>query len=168
MIKGSECPMENVKLISPWINYYKEIQALFKDDPQIEIAFDEDRNQIKLFVDNEEKADALAKLLPMTRSFGNVTVTTTVIPADGQPNTTELYRKAFTGNPAFSRLEEEERIVGGRHAYVIFASKVVQYFNDDISDYFGWRSTLYQDIAKDVFGESATISFCTEKAEKTK
>lgn len=40
-------------------------------------------------------------------------------------------------------------------------NKVVQYFNDDLGDAHGVCSTLYQEIAKDVFGEHEGIFFCT-------
>lgn len=43
----------------------------------------------------------------------------------------------------------------------MFKNKVVQYFNDDLSDANGVCSTLYQEIAKRIFGENPMIYFCT-------
>ena len=51
--------------------------------------------------------------------------------------------------------------------YVIFANKVVQYFNDSLSDAHGVCSTLYQDIARDVFGDDCGVYFCTDLEEKS-
>ena len=32
--------MANLKLISPWYNYYNEIQAFFKEDLDVNVVFD--------------------------------------------------------------------------------------------------------------------------------
>ena len=56
--------MGSVKLSSPWINFYREIQALFKDDHDIKIDYNDEEKVIKLFVEGDEKADALMRLLP--------------------------------------------------------------------------------------------------------
>ena len=49
--------------------------------------------------------------------------------------------------------------------YVVFVNEVVQYFNDDLGDVYGQCSTLYQEIAKDVFGETEGVFFCTDVEE---
>ena len=41
-------------------------------------------------------------------------------------------------------------------------AKYLKRRNDDLSDAHGICSTLYQDLAKEVFGESEGIFFCTE------
>lgn len=159
--------MGNVKLSSPWVNFYREVKALFKDDPAIKIEFNEENNIIKLFVDGEEKADALMRLLPTERTFGNVTVRIEVIPANNiEVSKVELFQKAFEGNPAFSyaKVVEPAPFVFGA-SYIVFKNKVVQYFNDDLSDVNGLCSTLYQDIASDVFGNFGGVYYSTEIGE---
>lgn len=47
--------------------------------------------------------------------------------------------------------------------YVVFEAKVVQFFNDDIGDINGIKSTLYEDIAEEVFEKKEGIYFCTNK-----
>lgn len=59
-----------------------------------------------------------------------------------------------------------EGIFSNPITYIVFKNKVVQFWNDDLSDIYGNRSTLYQDIAKEIFGESSGIFFCTDKEEK--
>ena len=49
--------------------------------------------------------------------------------------------------------------------FVVFVPEVVQFYNDDLGDINGLCSTLYQDLAKDLFGEEAGIYFCTDKVE---
>lgn len=154
---------EKVKLSSPWINFYHEIVALFGEDPDIKIEYDEDELEIKLFVDNPTKADALTKLLPNERVFGRIVLKITVIPAnDVNSSDSALFQKAFEGNPAFSYIENVDGAFTFNASYVVFKNKVVQYFNDDLSDVNGFRSTLYQEIAKDVFGNTNGIYFCTD------
>lgn len=154
--------MENLKLSSPWILFYREIEALFKEDPAIKVEYNEDTQTIKLFVEGEEKADALTQLLPAERTFGNITVKVTVIPANlGNASTLQLFQKAFEGNAAFAFTYASDGIFSAN--YVVFKGKVVQYPSDDIGSLNGLTSALYQDIAKDIFGQDTPgLYFCTE------
>ena len=151
-------------LSSPWIKFYREIEALFKEDPEIKIVYDEDEPEVKLYVENTEKAEAIAQLLPAAKAFGNVVLKITIIPANalGESPKASLFRKAFKGNPAFSFIASVEGIFTNPISYVVFKNKVVQFFNDDLSDINGNCSTLYQELAKDVFGETDGIFFCTD------
>ena len=88
-------------LCSPWIDFYKKINALFEKDPEVKVNFDQDKYEIQLFVDNVIKADALTKLLPTERKYGEVVVKIVVIPADNREESRiDLFRNAFQGNPA--------------------------------------------------------------------
>ncbi len=50
-------------------------------------------------------------------------------------------------------------------SYILFEPKVVQFFNDDLGDLNGLRSTLYQDIAANVFEDAHEgVFFCTAPA----
>ena len=154
---------KKIKLAAPWITFYREIEALFKDDPEINVIFDEDDLVIRLWVENAAKADALNQLLPAEKSFGNVTVKISVIPANmSAPSRISLIETAFKGNPAFAFTESAEGIFTNPIHYVVFTNKVVQYYNDDLSDFYGNCSTLYQYIADDVIGSSEGICFCTD------
>ncbi len=150
-----------MKLLSPWVNYYNEIKALFEQDPEIKIQFDEAKPAISLYVDNARKADALEQLLPSEKEFGNVKLLISVIPANETPTTLDLIQEAFRNNPALSFVWSAETPFG-KCDYAIFEKRVVQYFNDDMGDINGNRSTLYQEIAKDVFGTDKGVFFCTD------
>lgn len=155
---------EKLKLSSPWVNYFHEIEALFGQDPDINIVYDEETPEINLYVENADKADALTKLLPAEKVFGRVVLKLTVIPANNvNSSDSSLFQKAFEGNPVFSYIKNiEGDFFKFPASYVVFKNKVVQYFNDDLSDVNGFRSTLYQEIAKDVFGNTNGIYFCTD------
>ena len=162
--------MANMKLSPPWCIFYREVQALFAEDPDIHVVYDEDANIIKLYVENDaEKADILAKLLPTKKMFGRVGVDVQVIPADGSKPTTDLpenvdaamFEKAFKGNSALAYAKTFKNLFGFVVTYVVFEPDVIQFYTDDISDIHGLKSTLYEDIARDVF-EGVPVNFCTD------
>ena len=159
--------MKNLKLSAPWVVYYREIEALFGADPEITITIDEENYSVKLYVNNDEKAEALDKLLPTERIYGNVTVRTAVIP--GNPlleKKTSLFQTAFEGNPVFAFTKTNEGVFTIPLSYVVFKNRVVQFFADNLQDVNGNITTLYETIAKDVFGETPGICFCTDTEEK--
>ena len=159
--------MAKIKLSAPWIIYYKEIKALLGCDPEIEVVFDGDDNDIRLYVDNPQKAEALQELLPAERKFGDVTVTVSVIPANKlTKRKASLFRQAFQGNPAFLLEQIIDGVFTNPVCYVVFAKEVVQYWIDDLGDLQGIRSTLYEDIARDVFDGIDGVFFCTEAGEE--
>lgn len=154
-----------INLSAPWVLFYREIEALFKEDPAVRVEYDEANQTIRLYVEGEEKADALAQLLPTVRTFGDVVVKVVVIPANLKgPSKLQLFQKAFEGNPALAFIQGGSSGVFDLN-YVVFKSKVVQFKSDDIGDVNGLTSTLYQNIAKDLFEDVRGIFFCTEIAE---
>ena len=155
-----------LNLSSPWVLLFHEYEAFFKEDPDVKVLFDEDDYVIRILVKNSEKADALSRLLPSEKQFGNVTVTISVIPAVEAYNTEfELFQKAFKGNPAVSYTKSVPGLYNNTLNFIVFKNKVVQYFTDDLGDINHVRSTLYQDIAKELFGEYDGIFYCTDKPE---
>ena len=154
--------MRSAKLSPPWVSFYRKLCALFAKDPDVSIDFDEDALEVKLKVDGADKADALSQLLPCKKPFGNVTLTITVIPSNKiGARKIDLFSKAFDGNRAVSEIITLTNEYGDKNDFVVFDSEVVQFFNDDISDVYGNCSTLYQDIAREVFDGSG-VFFCTE------
>ena len=55
-------------LSTPWDTCYSEIMALFGDDPDIEINYDEEANVVEI--------------MPSEKKFGNVSMQIKVIPAN--------------------------------------------------------------------------------------
>ena len=155
---------EKLKLSPPWTMFYKEIKALFEEDEDITITYDEDNVELKLFVDGSKKADALAQLLPEEKTFGSVTLKISVIPADEDTSDImTLFERAFEGNPAVSYTQRCDPTDIFKMSYVVFEKKVVQFFNDDISDVNGYCSTLYKEIADRIFeGKHDGVYFCTD------
>ena len=152
---------KNIRMASPWVEYYREIEALFGEDPEIGLEFNEADNVIKLMVDNTDKAAAIEKLLPAEKAFGNVVVRTVVIPANlEEKSRAGLIEVALRGNPAFEFAQTVELLSNPIH-YIVMQKKVVQYPIDNLHDIDGKRSTLFEAIARDVIGEEEGVCFCT-------
>ena len=166
-----------LKILSPWYTLYNEVKAMFAQDRDIRVIFDDETEvkRIKLYVADNNKAAALDKLMKHEYNFGNVVVYVDIIPANTAAaetiidtddfTTAELYEIAFADNPALVTVGVVHGILGFDMVYVIFKKEVVQYYNDDLSDAFGQRSTLYQEIAKELFAAEDGLFFCTNKNE---
>ena len=164
--KKGKCEMEKTRMSAPWVEYYNKVKALLGDDPDIVVEYDEDARKIKVFVNGTEKADALAQLLPAEKEFGNIKVTTAVIPANTQTyDKADLLKYALAGNPNFAYMQSVDGILSNRISYVVFKKKVAQYWNDNLGDINGNVSTLYQELAKEIFGAGDGILYCTDNED---
>lgn len=157
-----------VGIYSPWIIFYRQIEALFKEDPEVRVKYVDETHTIQLFVDNRSKADALTRILPTSRTYGNVKVSISVIPANIKYSVADDFTVAFSGNRAVSHFTRVDEIPGmvlsNPITYCVFNKKVVQYPADDLSSESGVASTLYQDLAKEIFCDTSTdgVYFCTD------
>lgn len=161
--------MASFYLSPPWYIFAKEMQEMFKYDPDVHVIYYEDDHTIKLFVDDGDKAAALDRLIPNEKHFGNVTLSIEVVPANkttmdlsDKVDYETLFDLAFDNNGVYSFSKTIQGIFVNNLTYVVFRKQVVQYWTDDLSDYYGQHSTLYQEIAKDIFGEREGVFFCTD------
>lgn len=151
-------PDIRTKLSPPWVEYIHKLEALFDPDPQIAFNLDMDNMTVTLAGNNGDKNTALLKLLPSEKTFGNVVLH---IRIDGPisnlafPTPMALFDTAFKGNPvyAYSVAPNDEAWFFSM-TYVVFKNCVVQFFNDNLNDCHGLVSTLYQDIAKEIFEDA--------------
>lgn len=151
-----------LKLSPPWITFIHEIQELFDGDPQIACNVTENSTgpSIVLATNNGDKATALKRLLPSEKKFGNITLTIGVDCNHESnlafPTPKSLFDTAFSGNPvyAYSVCPTDDNIWYISATYVVFKNRVVQFFNDNLDDCHGVISTLYQELAKDVFADA--------------
>lgn len=158
--------MDNkLRLSTPWVTLYREYEAMFGDDPDIDIDYvagDGEDPVIKLRVRGQDKADAIERLLPDKYEFGGVTVNIIVIPDNKDISIESLFRAAFEGNPAFSYAATAEGIFTNPLTYIVFRNRVVQFWNDDLGDINGNESTLYENIAHEIFDDVDNVCFCTD------
>ena len=160
--------MALLKLSAPWQIYYKELCALFEKDNEIHIIYDVDDQIINIYVENEAKADALAEMLPEFKYFGSMKITIMIIPANKcnsrRSRGTDI-EDIFYKNPIVDDIITIDGVMSNPMTYVIFSKEVVQYYHDNLGDYNGICSTLYQDIAERIFEDHEGIFFCTNKTE---
>ena len=167
--------MAKLKLSPPWIEYYEEVQALFKMDPDVHVILDDEaeEKQLKIYVESPRKAAALGKLFPTEKEFGGVKLAISVIPANDFVETQaknladrmgveETFISAFGGNPVFSYTRTVDGVFGFTATFVIFQKRVIQFFDDNISDINGMKSTLAENIARDIFNVPTGVFFCTD------
>ena len=150
--------MAKIKKSPPWVEFYNDIKVMFQRDPDIHILFDEDEYEVKLYVGEGAKADALAKYLPSEKEFGNVVLKINVIPPNTMFGRTSKFTDIFANNDAVFDIV----VTSGPWSatYVVFKKEVVQYFDDNMSDINGNRSVLLEDVARRIFDVNG-IFFCT-------
>lgn len=153
-----------LKLSPPWYTYINKLQALFDGDPQIafNITDCEAGPIVTISCNNGDKVTALQQVLPSEKQFGNVVLGIEIdgVPSDiAFPTPRALFDTLFAGNPAYaySINTAEEGQWFFNFTYVVFKNCVVQFFNDNLNDCHGLLSTLYQDIAAEIFAD-ATVN----------
>ena len=175
--------MAKLQLVSPWVNYYHKLNAFFRGDHDVTVVYDEQETEVKIYVIGNEKASSLEELLLSSRELGTVTLKITVIPVNytsstinspygrgwtvwrNMNDTQKLFMTALRDNPAFS-FTDRVCLQTNEITYIVFKNEVVQYCNDDIGDYYGQCSTLYQHIAAEIFNPINGVRYCTDKPDR--
>lgn len=151
-----------VSLSPPEVTYYNEIKfSVVGKDPLIRI------NPFRLLpgglvivnlqVQGFRKEQALATLLVLDKAIGNIRIKVKVWTSQGkrvQPiqrrlsplEINSLYRTAFRTNPLF-KFVAIRKIFGRTFVYPVFKTRVIQFFNDDLSDFY----SNYNNVAAFVF-----------------
>ena len=165
-----------LKISPPWVTYINKIQAMFDPDPHIAcniVWTGKPSITLSIAEKEPEKAVAIRQLLPEFVTFGNVNLTINVdcpkVVNIAFATNKELFETAFAGNPVFAYCvaPKQEGYWYLDFVYVVFKNCVVQFFNDNLNDAHGLISTLYQNIAEELF-ESAIlhgngmVAYCTD------
>lgn len=159
---------KKTKLAPPWVGYANKFDQMFGKDPQIHIKFDDENCRLKVRVDSQKKYEALKELLPSKVSFGNINLYIDLIPSNamvGKSDVASLFADAFEDNPVLEDIIEIPGVFNNKLTYIVFKKEVVQYWNDNLGDPHGLVSTLYQDIAKDIFVGLDGVNYCTNPEE---
>ena len=154
---------------SPWVCEFRKYEIIFGKDKNIKLEFDNNDPTIKMYINGQDKYEALSQFLPSEKQFGNVKLKIQLIPANNlKMSTLDMFRRAFADNPIVTDIISIPReIIGSTNNfdYVVFKKEVVQYHDDSLNDPHGNRSTLYQDIAEEIFNEHNGVYFCTDRDE---
>ena len=150
----NEEALKSVALSDPWSTYQRKLKALFENDDCIEIGDlygDKSPYTIPVKIFGQHKASAFQRLVVNPVQFGNVTVNLDVeVISDNVDNMLEDARILFANNDSVVDVKVVDDVTGTPHGFVLFEPEVVQFFNDNLSDYYGSETTLYQTIAKEL------------------
>lgn len=171
--------MPKLNITCPWVTLYDQINAMFASDPSVRVVLLDSEKTIYVYAESAAKSSAINKLLKHDYNFGGVEVKVIVLPPNPKktPNAEPFLLKdakqvvetAFKDNSALSRAVWSALPITQDALYVAFANRVVQFFNDDLSDINGNCSTLYHCIAHDIFNTEVCGSpmfFCTDKPKQ--
>ena len=164
--------MNTVNLAAPWYTFQKKVAALFEGDPQIVVGeiYRPDNGAVDFAFDievkNHKKFLALDRVLPKTKDFGGLTLGIALFDEENVNENTDtrigLFATIFEGNPILKDVQTAQDHTGTAIGFVRFQPEVVQFYNDDLSDYSRNWSGLAQDIAREVFtNDFQGVYFCT-------
>ena len=153
---------------APWYTYANTVKQMFARDKDITVSdlikgdgsFD---YVINIEVKNHKKAVALERVLCTGANFGNVKVGIIVYDTENNLSSgnAEIFNDIFDGNPIVQDIRVIKDQADTEHVYVRFKPEIIQFFNDDLSDYDGNWTGLAEDIARDIFKSYAHVNFCT-------
>jgi len=159
-----------VKLSPPWYTYHRKVLAMFGRDPEVtvkELGTDDEINySYFILVSNKEKAQAIKALLINPVELGDITVTAYIFGPDENSEVgaadlddAELVENALKGNPIFDSIKDRQ-LAFFHFCYCIFKKEVIQFWNDDLGDYYGNMNCLAEDLARELF-KGVLVQFCT-------
>ena len=141
---------------------------MFGRDPEVHVKdlaeIGECRYSYMILISDKEKAKAIKAILPQNVKMGNIEIDLAILGPDEDDidpldkSDSEIYEKAFSENPIFEKTAV--RSFGPfETSYCIFKKEVIQFWNDDLYDYYGNYSRLASDIARELFNPSE-IQYC--------
>ncbi|WP_301170138.1 hypothetical protein [Brevibacillus nitrificans] len=153
-----------IRLSPPEFTYFNEIRFSIGNDPLVQV---EPLRQlsggdflITIRVQGMQKARALATLIIATKQIGNLRIQVRVVTSEGnrvQPITraltpreiAALYQTAFRTNRLFN-FAVARATISFTAVYPVFKARVIQFFNDDISDLFNNFNQVAAFVFRDV------------------
>lgn len=159
-----------VRLEAPWQTYQKKIKALFERDKDIIVGeiYEATDGGVDYAFDIEvmrhDKYIALDRVLTGVKVFGNVTLGIVLYDEENASNADplSLYKTLFDGNPIVKAIVTRTDATGTDWNYICFNPEIVQFFDDDLTDFNGNWSGLAEDIAREVFADNYhSVNFCT-------
>lgn len=159
----------------PQNTFYKNLEVLFSKDPKIKVFYDEENQVISLYVDDDDKAAALRYVLPKEQVYKDTIIHIVVVSEEEIDLTKknismeDIFDDIFDGNSIYVDCAYIKGLYPMKHnpVFVLFKPEIVQYDTDEIEDYAGIHTALYQDIAKEIFKDINGVYFSTIKIMKS-
>lgn len=160
--------MTNLNLSAPWNIYRNKLAAMFEHDNEVDVSDisevsegNSSELEITVRVETHAKADALIKLLKPTVHFGGVSVHVNVVEANTEETPESILKAAFSYNPVINFIDSYVDDTNSHHTFAVFEPGIVQFFADDLSDYYGNFNALYEDVARELFVEMDGTGYST-------
>jgi len=161
---------ENMARLSPpWNTYYNFIKWSIGSDPGVRVLDMREVSStqyiIQIQANREEKARALATILALRKSFGHVIVDIEVThngrgvspyePPLANSDLIRIFNQALGTNSYFENVKTGGFVVTS--IFPIFKKGVIQFFNDDLSDFYnnfnGVAANVFADVLRpDIYG----------------
>ena len=159
---------ENPSMSAPWIAYAHKVIAAFEKDPDVTVDIgDADVSggflTIEIICKNYVKYLALQEILKRPEPISNVRIDM-VFTYSGTERDKQisLYETALGGNPYFNSVIQlsDPREETVKYTFALFNNEIVQYFDDDISDYYGCNNMVPEDLFREVLKDDPEIRMC--------
>ena len=163
--------MATVNYNPPWYTLRAQFQNTFGCDPQVtigELDTSKPPYRLPIIVDDQQKGTSLRTIIRTVFPIANLSVITDVTNKQGVSWQTivikdstqlkDVFTFALTGNPLFVETVLIPPAPGGFNFYnvaVIFTRSVVQFYNDDLSEYYH----NYNGVTANVFGDLIKLEF---------
>lgn len=155
---------KNASLAAPWVIYYKKVAELLYGDEEVEVSeLDENNDKpeksFTIATDNFAKLTALKKILKNDIKFGNITLHINFMDASDGTVTVEDWETAFKGNEYFEGISgsDPKHPAPEGFKYALFSRDIIDFYNDDLTDCYGYDHVLPANIAKEITNENSTI-----------
>lgn len=172
---------EQLKLSPPWYTIYRDIKSTVGADSFVHVQDLKEENEssylLHIFVDYPEKAQALATVLLDQYKCGNITITIRIMDIEGniyypqeitgddkKDQLREIVDKAFASNDLYYGVEDGATML--TTWVVIIAKTVIQYYNDNLVDFYANNNEVASEIFKRIlrmnYGENLKICITTD------
>jgi len=149
------------RLSPPWHTHYNFIRESIGSDPCVKVSDMAEASRFQYIIQiqahSEEKARALATILELRQTFGKIIVDIEVLykgrgvspyePPLTAGDLVRVFNQALGTNTYFTGVKPGG--VAAVSIFPIFKKEVIQFFNDDISDYYN----NFNGVAADVFAK---------------
>lgn len=141
-----------MNLSAPWYTYAKKVKAFFARDKEVTVGelekLEDGSYLLTITVKDPTKAYALEKLVRPDTEFGDTHVFTDVA-LEGVEGAEGILEAAFKSHFAVADVATKAT-PGGNATYLRFQPEIIQFYNDDLSDYSGNYTELIHKVAADI------------------
>lgn len=172
--KVTNTSKKNVKLSPPWTTVEKKIRALFNGDEDITIKpikrLADGNLELSLEGPDACKMIALSSIMKTKYNFGNFNLNLVFRTTDGKEvgpievdewfdDLYGVYEDAFCSTATVIDIKDVQDRTGAENVVISFKKEVVQFFNDDLTDFYGNWNGLYTDIAKELLNDNLFVKY---------